>query len=58
MKYQMLITFPGEPKVNTEFDDFTIKTDQPQSNGSAGSAPTPARTCYTMSFIRSLTIFW
>ena len=41
MKNQMLITFPGELKVNAEFDGFTIKTDQPQSNGGAGSAPTP-----------------
>ena len=38
------ITFPGNKKVDAEFNGFTIKTDQPVNQGGVGSAPTPFET--------------
>ena len=38
------ITFPGNKKVDAEFNGFTIKTDQPVNQGGDGSAPTPFET--------------
>jgi putative redox protein len=38
---EIRITFPGGKKVNAEFGDQTIATDQPVEGGGAGSAPTP-----------------
>jgi ribosomal protein S12 methylthiotransferase accessory factor len=37
----MEITFGGNKKINASFHGFEIKTDQPQSAGGDGSAPTP-----------------
>jgi ribosomal protein S12 methylthiotransferase accessory factor len=37
----MEIVFPGGKKVNALYQGFTIRTDQPESNGGAGSAPSP-----------------
>lgn len=34
-------TFPGGAAVNALIDGFEIKTDQPESNGGANSAPEP-----------------
>jgi len=41
MKSEMIITFGGGKKVNTEFGDFTIRTDQSLHAGGEGSAPEP-----------------
>jgi putative redox protein len=38
---EMIIDFPGGTKVDTHFDSFTVKTDQPVAGGGEGSAPTP-----------------
>lgn len=37
----MEITFPGGKKVEASFNDFTVKTDQPVSDGGSGTAPSP-----------------
>jgi ribosomal protein S12 methylthiotransferase accessory factor len=37
----MEITFPGGLAVEAAFQGFTVRTDQPASNGGAGSAPSP-----------------
>ena len=37
----MEITFGGNKKINASFHGFEIKTDQPESAGGEGSAPTP-----------------
>lgn len=37
----MKITFPGGVAVNAEFDGFTVQTDQPESAGGQGAAPSP-----------------
>lgn len=37
----MTIEFPGGARVEAHFDTFTVKTDQPPSDGGSGSAPTP-----------------
>ncbi|MFA6433929.1 MAG: OsmC family protein [Elusimicrobiales bacterium] len=37
----MEITFGGNKKINASFHGFEIKTDQPESAGGNGSAPTP-----------------
>jgi len=41
MKSEMIITFGGGKKVNAEFGDFTIRTDQSLHAGGEGSAPEP-----------------
>lgn len=38
---QMQIEFPGGKQVNSSYKGFTVKTDQPQSEGGDGSAPEP-----------------
>ncbi|MGA6924311.1 MAG: OsmC family protein [Desulfosarcina sp.] len=38
---QMQIEFPGGKRVNSSYKGFTLKTDQPQSEGGDGSAPEP-----------------
>ena len=38
---QMEISFPGGKKVNSQFNNFNIATDQPQANGGEDSAPSP-----------------
>lgn len=38
---EMNITFPGGAKVNAEFGNRIIATDQPLESGGDGSAPTP-----------------
>jgi putative redox protein len=35
------IMFPGGARVDASYNGFTIKTDQPQSGGGEGSAPSP-----------------
>lgn len=35
------ITFPGNKKVNAEFDGYTVATDQRPQDGGDGSAPAP-----------------
>jgi len=57
---EMNITFPGGKKVNAEWNGRVVATDQPESAGGEGSAPTPFEfflaslgTCagiYTLSF--------
>ncbi len=37
----MEIAFPGGKKVNALYKGFTIPTDQPESSGGTGSAPSP-----------------
>jgi putative redox protein len=41
MKSEMIITFAGGKKVNAEYGDFTIQTDQSPYAGGEGSAPEP-----------------
>jgi putative redox protein len=38
---QMNITFPGNKKVDAEYNGFRISTDQPLQGGGDGSAPAP-----------------
>jgi len=38
---ELIVTFSGKKKVDAQFKGFTIKTDQPQTNGGDGSAPSP-----------------
>lgn len=59
---EMKITFPGGEKVNAEFNNMVVATDQPIESGGEGSAPTPFQfflaslgTCagvYVLSFCR------
>jgi putative redox protein len=37
----MIVTFPGNKKVNAEYKGFTIQTDQAVHAGGDGSAPAP-----------------
>jgi ribosomal protein S12 methylthiotransferase accessory factor len=37
----MLINFPGGARVDAQYDQFTIKTDQSIYGGGNGEAPTP-----------------
>lgn len=37
----LLVSFPGGMKVNTEYKGFTIETDQPRKAGGDGAAPSP-----------------
>jgi putative redox protein len=41
MKTELIVTFPGNRKVEAEFKGFNIKTDQPQAAGGDGTAPSP-----------------
>jgi putative redox protein len=41
MKSELTVTFPGGKKVDAAYKGFTIKTDQPVTNGGEGSAPSP-----------------
>ena len=41
MKTELIVTFPGNKKVDAAFKGFTIKTDQPVTNGGDGTAPSP-----------------
>lgn len=38
---EMLIHFPGGKRVTSTYKGFTVETDQPPSEGGAGSAPEP-----------------
>lgn len=38
---ELTITFPGNARVNAEFDGFVVKTDQDVESGGTGTAPTP-----------------
>jgi ribosomal protein S12 methylthiotransferase accessory factor len=38
---EMMIDFPGGARVDTHFEGFTVKTDQPITGGGESSAPTP-----------------
>ncbi len=38
---EMVISFPGGARVDAQFGDFTVKTDQPPQGGGESSAPTP-----------------
>ena len=38
---EMIITFPGNKKVDAEYRGHTIRTDQPKLGGGDGSAPAP-----------------
>jgi putative redox protein len=38
---EMKITFPGGKKVNAEFNNHIVPTDQPVEGGGEGSAPSP-----------------
>jgi uncharacterized OsmC-like protein len=38
---EMQIGFPGGKRVNSTYKGFTVKTDQPPSEGGDGSAPEP-----------------
>jgi ribosomal protein S12 methylthiotransferase accessory factor len=37
----LIVTFPGNKKVNAEYKGFTIETDQPEHSGGDGAAPAP-----------------
>ncbi len=37
----MEITFDGNKRINASYNGFVIKTDQPESAGGGGSAPSP-----------------
>lgn len=37
----MKISFPGVVKVNADYENFTIKTDQPFDDGGTNTAPSP-----------------
>jgi len=41
MKTELIVTFPGNKKVDAAFKGFTIKTDQSPANGGEGTAPAP-----------------
>lgn len=41
---EMIIDFPGGSRVDAHFGPYTLRTDQPQQGGGAGSAPTPFHT--------------
>jgi ribosomal protein S12 methylthiotransferase accessory factor len=41
MSREMIITLPGDLKVDAEYRGHTIKTDQPKYSGGDGSAPEP-----------------
>jgi putative redox protein len=38
---EMRILFPGNKRVQADFDGFSVSTDQPVSGGGEGSAPAP-----------------
>jgi putative redox protein len=38
---ELTVSFPGNKKVDASFKGFTIKTDQPVTNGGDGTAPSP-----------------
>jgi ribosomal protein S12 methylthiotransferase accessory factor len=38
---EIVVTFPGGKRVDAHVGPFTIRTDQPTSNGGQGSAPDP-----------------
>jgi len=38
---EMQINFPGGKRVTSTYKEFTVETDQPQSEGGNGSAPEP-----------------
>jgi ribosomal protein S12 methylthiotransferase accessory factor len=38
---EITVDFPGGARVDAHFDQFTVKTDQPQPGGGEGSASTP-----------------
>jgi len=38
---EMRIHFPGNKKVNADFEGFSVSTDQPKVSGGDGSAPAP-----------------
>jgi len=41
MTVEMRVDFPGGKKVNAQYKDFVIQTDQPSYAGGDGSAPAP-----------------
>jgi len=41
MSSDMIISFPGGKKVDAQFMEYTMKTDQPVRGGGDGSAPAP-----------------
>jgi ribosomal protein S12 methylthiotransferase accessory factor len=63
MGNEMKVTFPGGMRVDAEYKDFSIKTDQPVYQGGQGSEPAPFDlflaslvTCagfYVLSFLNS-----
>ena len=38
---EMEITFPGGARVDAQFGDYSVRTDQPPQGGGEGSAPSP-----------------
>jgi putative redox protein len=38
---EMIVNFSGGLKVDTHFDEFTIRSDQPEKGGGENSAPSP-----------------
>jgi ribosomal protein S12 methylthiotransferase accessory factor len=38
---EMIITFPGGQKVDSQFKGHTVRTDQPEKAGGEGSSPSP-----------------
>jgi uncharacterized OsmC-like protein len=41
MAEEMVVTFPGNLKVNAQIGDITIATDQPEKSGGDNSGPSP-----------------
>ena len=38
---EIIVDFPGGFKVDTHFEEFTIRSDQPEKGGGENSAPSP-----------------
>jgi ribosomal protein S12 methylthiotransferase accessory factor len=63
---EIKVTFPGGLRVDAEYKDYVVKTDQPISQGGGGTAPSPTdlffvslATCagfYTVAFCRERNI--
>lgn len=68
MSDDMIVTFPGESRVNADYKGFTIETDQPVYYGGGGTAPAPfdlflasIATCagyYVMEFCKKRGMSW
>jgi putative redox protein len=59
----LIVTFPGGKKVDAEYGEYKVRTDQPVSGGGEGTAPSPFLYClaamgtcagfYVLSYLQS-----